>query len=86
MLQYVDSFYCAYNSASHNVVIRLRQEEPFENGQDGKVQSKMNEVDNIIMSRKCAEQLANSLLSYFPKIISICKIQKKTDFPLKSYI
>lgn len=62
MLQYVDSFYCAYNSASHNVVIRLRQEEPFENGQDGKVQSKMNEVDNIIMSRKCAEQLANSLL------------------------
>ena len=62
MLQYVDSFYCAYNSTNHNVVIRLRQEEPFENDQDGNVRSKTNDVDNIIMSRNCAEQLANSLL------------------------
>ena len=30
MLQFVDSFYCAYNTQKGNYVIKLRQEEPIE--------------------------------------------------------
>ncbi len=65
MLQFVDSFYCAYNNSTQNVVLRLRQEEPVENPDSGSVQIQPTEVANIIMSKACAEQLSAAIQQLF---------------------
>lgn len=65
MLQFVDSFYCAYNNSTQNVVLRLRQEEPVENPDSGSVQIQPTEVANIIMSKSCAEQLSAAIQQLF---------------------
>lgn len=63
MLQFVDSFYCVYNQNSQNVVMRLRQEVPYENPEDEKsVIAKIEDVASIVMSKECAMQLASSIL------------------------
>ncbi|MDO4602367.1 MAG: hypothetical protein Q4B37_08870 [Eubacteriales bacterium] len=65
MLQFVDSFYCAYNNSTQNVVLRLRQEEPIESPDSGNVQIQPTEVANIIMSKSCAEQLSAAIQQLF---------------------
>lgn len=65
MLQFVDSFYCAYNNSTQNVVLRLRQEEPIEIPDSSSVQIQTTEVANIIMSKSCAEQLSAAIQQLF---------------------
>ena len=64
MLQFVDSFYCAYNTQKGNYVIKLRQEEPIENipGSEPTVQT--NEIASIILDKECALTLANAILQF----------------------
>lgn len=61
MLQFVDSFFCTYNNDTQNMVLRFRQEEPFQDSNSKSVQVQTTEVANIIMSKTCAEQLAAGL-------------------------
>lgn len=62
MLQYVDSFFCTYNQAKENYVIRLQQEEPKEGDSSETIAIQTNEVASIIMDKRCALQLARSII------------------------
>ena len=62
MLQYVDSFFCTYNEAKEAYVLRLRQEEPMEGDTPDKLTIQTNEIANIIIDKRCAVELARSIL------------------------
>lgn len=64
MLQFVDSFYCAYNPQKGNYVIKLRQEEPLEHGPNSEVTMQTNEIANIILDKDCALTLAKTILNF----------------------
>ena len=64
MLQFVDSFYCAYNPQKGNYVIKLRQEEPLEHGPNSEVTIQTNEIANIILDKDCALTLAKTILDF----------------------
>ena len=85
MLQFVDSFYCAFNQAKNNFFIRFRQEEPCENSDTGEVTIQTNEVVNLMLDSECAHQLASSILNLLEQTplteddTDNAKSQKDTD-------
>ena len=64
MLQFVDSFYCAYNQPKGNYVIKFRQEEPIENGPDADPGVQTNEIASVNMDKDCAVELARAILQF----------------------
>ena len=92
MLQYVDSFFCTYNSLKKNYVIRLRQEEPVQETSDSQnVTIQTNEVGNIVLSEACAMELAHAILQlnhsdhYFP-VFSVLPVTWPVSAPVQYHL